>query len=181
MVKNCCCCVKSMWRGFKVRRLHNDFLAWFWGHGKNRTTCALGFLTPFPSFHTIIAPTSALGMLTTFVLFRSPTPELAATSPLPSSEGCISHVIFNHLEPATNANVKTPMPNPHEPLPSLRDVGQHFSILGGRISDQGRLGGWITQTWCVFYYLLSFCLIFLTNFRLVLSTHQPPQIKSEYT
>jgi len=26
-------------------------------------SCALHFLTPFPSFHTIIAPTSALGML----------------------------------------------------------------------------------------------------------------------
>ena len=56
-------------------------------------SCALRFLTPFPSFHTIIAPTSALSvlrcMLTMFVLSRSPTPELAATSPLPSSEGCI--------------------------------------------------------------------------------------------
>jgi response regulator of citrate/malate metabolism len=29
--------VKSTRRGFKVRRLHNDFLARFWGRGKNRT------------------------------------------------------------------------------------------------------------------------------------------------
>ena len=30
-VKSCCCRVKSTRRGFKVRRLHNDFLARFWG------------------------------------------------------------------------------------------------------------------------------------------------------
>ena len=39
-VKNCFCRVKSTRRGFKVRRLHNDFLARFWGRGKNRTTVA---------------------------------------------------------------------------------------------------------------------------------------------
>ena len=37
-VKSCCCRVKSTQCGFKVRRLHNDFLARFWGCGKNRTT-----------------------------------------------------------------------------------------------------------------------------------------------
>jgi hypothetical protein len=36
-VKNCCCRVKSTRRDFKVRRLHNDFLARFWGRGKNKT------------------------------------------------------------------------------------------------------------------------------------------------
>ena len=34
MVKNSYCRVKSTRRGFKVRRLHNDFLARFWGRGK---------------------------------------------------------------------------------------------------------------------------------------------------
>ena len=46
-VKSCCCRVKSTRRGFKVRRLHNDFLARFWGRGKNRTSETLDCLMIF--------------------------------------------------------------------------------------------------------------------------------------
>ena len=58
MVKNCCRRVKSTRHGFKVRRLHNDFLARYWGHGKNRTRrgSTLSAASAFSSKHLMLVP-----------------------------------------------------------------------------------------------------------------------------
>ena len=83
------------------------------------TTPRCGPPTTLASLHTCLTATNAADTSPS----NPPSQPLSMQCPLLSSKGCIPCVIFNHLKPATNADAKTPMPNPHEPLLLLRDVG----------------------------------------------------------